>query len=623
MISKKWRRFFMLASLRELRVLGLALTAGLWVGAASAQATTSARDLKTGCMVADIPAAVQLSITWTGDCEADAASGVGFVYGFSQGELRYLLRGRFNAGHLNRRDQLLMCDAGACADQVAAAVINDHRNWARQQPVVSPVAGVTAGANQLVAQSTAKAAEPAPAPSPQRPAAGGARPEIRAPDAVYRGDFRVDQTNGAVSGRGQVEFNDGRRYDGQIVGGRRMGHGVYVWTNGQKYDGEWRDDLQDGQGVWTSPQGDRYVGQFRGGRRQGQGEMQFANKSVYSGDWVADEATGQGRLEFPNGDVYEGQFVNGEQTGQGSWKNARGDRYSGQWVRGQRQGQGVADWQDGLHYDGEWAQDRRNGQGSIRFPDGGTYVGPWKDDVANGEGSLSFASGDSYVGEIRDGKPNGRGLYRWGSGDQFVGEFADGRPTDKGSIRFQTEQLPAKAEAAEGAASADGAVAPASRATLCSKAYNAARTVVALRRFIESFPADECARHALARQKMAAIEAAERKPAGASDDRIEQAKALVGLAVVYRQEFAFCVNGSGANCQRVPYQFEVKGRIKEVDLNRQGVQVQVQAVTLLGNDKGAPTALFNEGRAAADSAFRERVLGSVQFKTKAEVGLSF
>jgi len=73
----------------------------------------------------------------------------------------------------------------------------------------------------------------------------------------------------------------------------------------------------------------------------------------------------------------------------------------------------------------------------------------------------------------------------------------------------------------------------------------------------------------------------------------------------------------------VIYSFEVKGKIREVNLAKQAVTLQVTSVSLLGNEKGAPAQLFAEGKNAATEAFKKRTVGSVQSKTEAEVGIEF
>ncbi len=582
----------------------------LFLGSTQVAEAAEARDLKSGCQLLGLPPLDQLTVSWSGECSDGRAQGVGNVYGFSAGELRYILRARFADGQLVRTEQHEDCRVASsdCQSQVAPAIVQLHAPTVRRPEVV-----------QVVTTATAAAPPPSTAPGVSR--------EIRASNAVYRGDF-TNGPGGVISGTGVVEYHDGQRYEGRLENGQKVGRGTFTWTNGQSYSGDWRDGLPDGQGEWLLVGGDRYVGELRRGRREGQGTMYFANQSVYSGGWSADLPAGRGSLRSANGDVYEGAFAAGERTGQGTWTNREGDRYSGDWAHNKRSGHGIAEWKSGLRYEGEWQDDRRQGQGSIRFPDGSTYVGSWVNDQATGEGRIGFPSGDTYVGEVRDGVPHGKGIYRWGSGDQFVGLFEAGKPTSQGSMSFQTDSAPSRS-AAPAASEAESAAAPppgapaASRATLCSKAYNAARTVQALRRFMESYPEDECARHSLAKQKIAALEAAERKQAKDLDDRAEQARALIGGLVAYRQDFPYCVSGTGPGCQRVVYQFEVKGRIKDVNLAREGVQVQVTDIALTGADKGAADALVSEGRAAATTAFRSRMVGSTQFKGKAEVGLSF
>jgi hypothetical protein len=249
-----------------------------------------------------------------------------------------------------------------------------------------------------------------------------------------------------------------------------------------------------------------------------------------------------------------------------------------------------------------------------------------------GQGVIKFASGDIYTGDVRDGVPQGKGVYTWGSGDKFEGEFAAGRPTASGVMTFHiptpAEVAPsaetplASAEAPTAIAPESAATAPVSVATLCSRAYNRARGIVALKKFIEAFPEDVCERHALARQKIAALEENERKVAKQAAERLAQAKALIGLAVAYRQDYQFCV-GVPSQCQNVTYTFEVKGKIREVNVAKQTVLLQVTSVSLLGNDKGAPAQLFAEGKSAATEAFRKRTVGSLQSKTEAEVGMEF
>jgi len=583
----------------------VAAAAAVETGVVMGQGAVTARDLQTSCSISSIPNAERLSVSWTGDCVRGNANGVGDVIAFSGGRLRYILRGQFRNGQLERQDNVRDCASSACADDVPPSLIRLHEQSA-------------------LATAGAASASPAASAPPAAPAVA----EIKAPDAIYRGRFSVDSKTGVVSGAGKVEFFDGRSFEGGLKNGRKDGVGTYVWADGQRYSGDWLDDLQHGRGEWSSKAGDKYVGEFRGGKRDGRGLMEYGNGMRYDGNWSGDAQNGRGRLQFPNGDVYEGDFVQGERTGTGTFRQRSGDSYSGQWLKGERDGKGIAEWANGQRYDGNWRGNRKEGAGLMRFPDGGTYDGQWLDDRAMGRGDIVFASGDSYIGQVRDGIPHGNGIFRWGSGDRFEGEFDNGRPTEKGEMTYFAEvaaaSLAASAPPVEPVATGSAAPSPAvSRSSLCFAAFNSARVVSALRKFLDSFPDDECGRHALAKQKIAALEERERLAARAMDERTAQARALIGGVVAFRQEFPFCVTGTGSTCQRVVYVFDVKGRIRDIDVQKRVAQVQISDATSLGNEKGAPAQLFAEGRVAATAAFKSRAVGATQARTLEELGLAF
>lgn len=536
---------------------------------ALAQGAVSARDLQTRCIVNSIPNAEALTVSWTGECNAGRANGVGDVIAFSAGKLRYILRGQFRDGDLLRQENVRDCAGNVCADDVPRSLLRLHE----QAAVASAASPPASSAGAVVA------APPVAAPT---------QSEVRAVDGVYRGQITVDPRTGALSGEVRAQYNDGRSFEGTLRNSRKEGFGTYAWPDGQRYRGQWRDDLQDGKGTLT----------------------------------------------FANGDVYEGDFVRNERTGTGTLRYKNGGSYTGQWLRGARDGRGVEEWPNGQRYDGSWKNNRKDGSGNMRFPDGDSYDGDWRDDRATGKGDILFASGDSYTGEVRDGVAHGQGIMRWGSGDRFEGEFDAGKPTARGTMTFLAEVAAASLPAAEPepvvpappAAAPTATPAAPSRTSLCAAAFNAARDSAALKRFVDSFPDDECGRHALARQKIATWEEQARVAARAASKALEErqanARAFVGSTVAFRQEFPFCVSGTGASCQRVVYVFDVKAKVRDVDVQKGRAQVQISEVTSLGNEKGAPSQLFAEGRSAATADFRTRTVGTVASKTFAEVGLA-
>jgi hypothetical protein len=589
-----------------------------------AQSQSTARDAQTDCALSGLPSAERLSVSWRGDCQAGLANGVGDVFVFSDGKINYILRGQFTNGRLTRQDSLRACPANECADDVPPSLARLHRQLTPQ-----PVAAATAVAPPTVIVPTDSRAKSV---------------EIKAPDAVYVGAFVLDAKTGRISGEGLVKFNDGRSYNGKLENGIKVGIGTYEWADGQRYSGAWVNDLPSGRGEWSSKAGERYVGEFLAGRRDGIGTMTMSDGTRYEGQWKADLQNGRGKLTFSAGDEYEGDFDAGERSGKGVYRQKSGNTYTGEWLKGERHGQGVEQWANGQRYEGTWRKDRKEGSGVMRFPDASVYEGPWVNDQATGQGDIVFASGDTYSGQVKNGLPDGVGIFRWGSGDRFEGEFAAGKPTSKGQMTFFAEAMAsavAVSEPAKPAADAPVAivmppatpaapipsaapeVAPVTRASLCFGAFNSARSISALKRFLDSFPDDECGRHALAKQKVAALEERERNASRAIEERIAQAKALTGANVAFRQEFTSCVVGTGASCERVTYVFDVKARVREIDVQRRVAQVQISEVTSLGNEKKAPSQLFSEGRSAATAAFKSRVVGTVQSKRLEEIGIAF
>jgi len=560
-------------------------------------------ELRAGCRLSGLPLRPALSVSWIGACRDGSADGAGEVFGFVAGRPVFILRGEFANGMLLRQDNLRDCTVESCVDDIPPAMLSRHLREAEAErfasgggaapaaaptPLPAAAAAVTAPGAPPLASAQLPAQPPvAVVPSPAAPAAtqpSVPEREIRVSNALFSGRFTIDPRDSSISGEGRVEYADGARYEGTIVRGIKAGRGTYRWPNGMQYQGEWRDDRPDGQGS----------------------------------------------LAYPNGDVYEGTFQRGERTGRGTLTQPGGDVYSGDWVTGRRDGSGVATFANGQRYEGQWRADRKEGRGVMTFPDGSRYEGEWREDRATGQGDILFPSGDAYTGEVRDGLPHGRGIYRWGSGDRFEGEFVGGRPTERGRTFFAVEAPQPAAPAAPTAMQPPSATGPAPvavndaavRKAQCFAAFNSAGTQAALRRFLEQFPDDECERHPIARQKLAALVERERAASRAVEERQALARSFVGATVAFTQDFPFCVVGSGADCQRVTYTFNVTARIRDIDVQRRTATVQVADITSLGQ-RGSPSPLFAQGRSAATEAFRARVVGSTQTKTLAEVGLAF
>jgi hypothetical protein len=194
---------------------------------------------------------------------------------------------------------------------------------------------------------------------------------------------------------------------------------------------------------------------------------------------------------------------------------------------------------------------------------------------------------------------------------------------EKDKLAFEQQKLAARRENDQKVAR-EQAERAAQAKTLCLQTYNVALSESALRLFMETFPNDECGKHSQATKRISVFEENRRKATKMQSERAAQTKALVGLAVTYRQTYSFCVPSSdSSSCQSVAYLFEVKGTIKNIDLKRQEIQVQVVDAETTGIGDGAPAQLAAQGQAAAREAFRSREIGTLQWKTKNDLGLVF
>jgi hypothetical protein len=173
----------------------------------------------------------------------------------------------------------------------------------------------------------------------------------------YQGEFRKS----LQYGKGVLTRPDGYRYEGDWVDGKMTGEGVMKLTNGDRYAGSFVDNKRNGKGVDTYSGGARYDGDHKDDQRHGKGSYVRPDGSRDEGDWVADKLHGNGVRIFANGNRYEGGFVAGEVTGKGISTEKEGYRYEGQWLNGKRQGYGVQTYADGDRYEGNWDSGKKTG----------------------------------------------------------------------------------------------------------------------------------------------------------------------------------------------------------------------------------------------------------------------
>lgn len=268
------------------------------------------------------------------------------------------------------------------APAVGSAAASVPSSPAPATAIAAPVTAVPTAAAPGLLQSLANGL------SAPLAAAGPQEMDLQAGDTRFVGRFARE--GNALSGRGQILWANGNRYEGDLVQGRKHGEGSFLWASGQRYSGQWADD-----------------------QPRGKGQMRFANGDDYEGDVADGLPQGQGRMRYASGDVYEGRFA-----------------------RGKPDGQGVYRWANGQSYEGPWQGEQPHGHGKLRFANGNVYEGPLVRGTPEGQGRLTYAGGDRYEGQLRQGQPDGQGSYRWTNGDQYTGQWQQGRKHGQGRMQW-------------------------------------------------------------------------------------------------------------------------------------------------------------------------------------------
>jgi len=131
-----------------------------------------------------------------------------------------------------------------------------------------------------------------------------------------------------------LTLGDGSTYTGQLSpNGWRHGHGE--WTSPREhYVGQWVDDRCDGEGQLSFEEGRVYRGQLQMGMLNGMGRMEWPTPDgtrVFEGEYVNQQRHGVGRYIYADGRVYTGTWVRGKRWGKGTFTFPNEEERSGVW----------------------------------------------------------------------------------------------------------------------------------------------------------------------------------------------------------------------------------------------------------------------------------------------------
>lgn len=197
------------------------------------------------------------------------------------------------------------------------------------RPVVQSAPVETKAPDPETRQSTVQATPTSPAAAPAVMAKADLMPAktdvpqtpkeqvIKTDTFTATGLLMLDNRTGAMTGEGTIQWENGDRYEGAMLAGKKQGKGVFAWRDGQRYEGEWTNDVINGRGILLYTNGDRYEGDFVNGEPHGKGIYTLRNGDVYVGAWAHGNKHGQGRLTWTSGDYWEGEFRDDLQTENG------------------------------------------------------------------------------------------------------------------------------------------------------------------------------------------------------------------------------------------------------------------------------------------------------------------
>ncbi len=285
-----------------------------------------------------------------------------------------------------------------------------------------------------------------------------------------------------------LNYENGDKYDGDVIDDIRNGVGTMIYSNGNKYIGDWENDKKQGVGVLYKKNGDIYKGQWFNDKLDGKCDMIFKSGLTYNGDIKNGVITGYGNMKYDNGERYTGHFLNNKKHGTGVLETDDGVYYNGDWfdnkiqgngnmiystrenyigsfVNNMRNGKGVMTYIDRSTYNGFWVNNLRQGNGNMKYINGNEYDGDWNNNVRsgngkyydveygyeydgmwendhmNGYGKMIYSDGSEYEGMWRDNMNHGKGKMKYYGGDVYEGDWFTNKRQGKGIMTFVGEKI--------------------------------------------------------------------------------------------------------------------------------------------------------------------------------------
>ncbi len=196
---------------------------------------------------------------------------------------------------------------------------------------------------------------------------------------------------------GNITWEDGSKYEGEIRFGKINGSGKLLLADGSSYEGEFKDGVFHGNGTMAYEDGAKYTGEWNDGYREGQGSLVFPDGAEYLGEFLSDLMHGEGSMILASGETYSGGWEFGQPHGYGTINRLDGSVYYGMLEEGTRHGSGMIVWEskDTLH--GSWAEGKMTDEGIFQFQDGSTMICYWENGVMKEENTYIKPDGVHFT----------------------------------------------------------------------------------------------------------------------------------------------------------------------------------------------------------------------------------
>ncbi len=188
--------------------------------------------------------------------------------------------------------------------------------------------------------------------------------------------------------------------------------------------------------------GDRYEGYVVGKKKEGFGKYTFKAGGYYEGNFSNDKINGFGKYDDGRGTVYEGNWKDEIKDGKGTETDEYGSVTQGNWVNGKLHGKIITtrkkDSETLYILEQQYAEGKMVGDAKASYPNGDVYVGEFAWGGPNGTGQFTYKNGDVEKGNFEDGKKmgliefkpkNGKSVTQYYRKNIVVGTYANGKLT--------------------------------------------------------------------------------------------------------------------------------------------------------------------------------------------------